>query len=294
MLAALLAPASAAAQDDVHWALKEQNRIGLDFDIWPWELSFFGNDIHIVSLAWGIPMQFRLVENVYLDANVSWAFYGVDTDGTDDGAAFGHITLGAHYADTPIEVLSWWAGGVIAIPTHLAAIDPTDGDDAPAAAAAGMAVASRAYSEPHRFAVLHLPIRPGAGIEVRPVDFLFIRTEWWFGQYIPLTDDPGFGLFFLADNDFEFIWEWPTEIELRAPFGLLGGLRFQQNFPLTTDPITGEDLVQLGLEQFIGYQQPDAGVYARLGWMWALDEALGFAFDDGKVMSVRLSVGGHW
>lgn len=100
MLAALLAPASAAAQDDVHWALKEQNRIGLDFDIWPWELSFFGNDIHIVSLAWGIPMQFRLVENVYLDANVSWAFYGVDTDGTDDGAAFGHITLGARTMPT--------------------------------------------------------------------------------------------------------------------------------------------------------------------------------------------------
>ena len=107
-----------------------------------------------------------------------------------------------------------------------------------------------------------------------------------FGQYIPLNGDPGI--------DYEFIWEWPIELEFRHESGFGGGNRFQQIFPLTNDPITGDDLAQLGLEWFISYESPKPGVTARLGWMWALDEALGFAFEGGRVMSVRASVGGHW
>lgn len=285
LTAAMLLTTAEVAAQDMPWARREQNRVGLDFDIWPFDIDIFGTDVDIVSLTWGIPMQFRLTDHVYLNAGIHWTYLGID-EGAEDGFAFGHIPIGAYYADTPDPIFAWWAGGDVSIPTHLAAVSTADFDDVEEIQAGLAAVATRAYHEPNRFAVLHFPMRIGGGIELHPIDWFFLRTWMHFGQYIPLNGDPGI--------DYEFIWEWPLEAEFRHPVGFGGGTRFQQIFPLTNDPITGNDLAQLGLEWFIGYESPDPGVTARLGWMWALDEQLGFAFEGGRVMSVRLSVGGHW
>jgi hypothetical protein len=274
-LGATLVTNGATAQDSAwledHWPKRQQSRVQLDWDVWPSKI--FGGNVVVTSLTWGIPIQIQLVEHVFLDAGLHWTVATADARGSDDGAAFGHIPIGAHYADNPLDILGWWAGGDLSIPTHLAS-DP----DLFPAIAAGLAIASRGGAEPNRFAPEFLPLRFGGGVEIHPVKLIYLRTGLMLGNYIPLDS-----------QDFLFVMEWPTEFEVRAPFGLGGGLGFQQIFPLTEN-----DKIQVSIEHFIQYEHPGPGFHARLGWFWALDDTLGFAFEEGRVMSGRLSVGGHW
>jgi hypothetical protein len=82
--------------------------------------------------------------------------------------------------------------------------------------------------------------------------------------------------------------EQGNEIEARTEGGFGGGLRLQAAFPLTNN-----DLVQTAVEPFVAYE-PTSGLYARAGFLIALDEQLGFGLDQGKLATVRLAVGGKF
>jgi hypothetical protein len=267
MVAAFVSPA--AAQDEP-WARREQNIVQLDSDIWP--VEFFNNSI--TSVSWGIPMQFMVHENVGITAGVNWALVAAENCNDCPFGVFGNIPIGAYYTDTPLDILNFWAGGDISIPTHLASVD-----DLETAFSAGFALGTRAGVNSNRFAAEFLPLRFGGGIELHPIDLIYLRSNFLLGPYIPLDS-----------QDFQFVIEWPTEFELRGSHGFGGGIAFNQVFPLTDN----NDVIQLSLEWFLQYWAPGPGFHARVGWLWALDETLGFAFDQGKVMSGRISLGGHW
>ena len=94
---------------------------------------------------------------------------------------------------------------------------------------------------------------------------------------------------FLIDDATEFFLDQGNEIEFRHPVGFGGGFRFQQVIMSTEN-----DVIQLALEPYIGYEAPEPAFFFRLGYLWALDEDLGFAFDRGKVAAVRSTFGGKW
>jgi len=218
-------------------------------------------------------MQFMVHENVGITASVNWALLTAENCNDCPFAVFGHIPIGAYYTDTPVDILNFWVGGDISIPTHLASVS-----DAETAFTAGLALATRARLNANRFAAESLPLRFGGGIELHPNDLIYLRSNLLFGQFIPL-----------GGQDLGFVIEWPTEFEVRGGHGVGGGIAFNQVLPLTDN-----DLIQLSLEWFFQYWAPGPGFHARVGWFWALDETLGFAFDESRVMSGRISLGGHW
>ncbi len=87
--------------------------------------------------------------------------------------------------------------------------------------------------------------------------------------------------------------EHAGELEVRAPFGLGGGLRFQAVF-LLTDGLSGNgaDHAQTAVEPFVGYEPPGAGFFARLGMLVAIDPPLGYGFEKDKLTTFHVEVGG--
>jgi hypothetical protein len=57
---------------------------------------------------------------------------------------------------------------------------------------------------------------------------------------------------------------------------------------------TDADLIQTAIEPFFSYEPTAPGVFVRAGFLVALDERLGFGFDEGKVATFKLAVGGKW
>ncbi len=79
-----------------------------------------------------------------------------------------------------------------------------------------------------------------------------------------------------------------TNAGIRTSFGLIAGLRLQETFILTT----ADDHVQTALEPFVGYESPNkVGLIARYGLLMPLDGSQGFAFDQGKLLTNRFSIG---
>ena len=79
-----------------------------------------------------------------------------------------------------------------------------------------------------------------------------------------------------------------TSAGVRASFGLIAGLRLQESFFLTR----ADDHVQVAIEPFVGHESPrKPGLIARYGLLMPLDAAEGFAFDKGKLLTHRFSVG---
>jgi len=107
---------------------------------------------------------------------------------------------------------------------------------------------------------------------------LFFRADLFPTLYIGLGSGTKTNFFMSQGN----------EIEYRHEIGFVGGFRLQEVFTWTDD----NDLIQLAMEPYVGYMQPGkSGFYARLGFLMALDKDLGFAFDTGKVRTMRLSGG---
>jgi hypothetical protein len=86
-----------------------------------------------------------------------------------------------------------------------------------------------------------------------------------------------------------------NELEARATFGFGGGFHLQAVF--LNDDINHDgndnDVLQTAVEPYLVYE-PIRWVYARAGLLIALDRALGFGFDQGKVATIRTAVGGKW
>jgi len=275
----------ASAQDDAagggdHWARAEDNRIGLEFDLWPThqEINIFTTNIDIdtVAMGWNLFGQIGVTDEVFIDFELPWAAIIQTASGngrtqSQEGATLGAITAGAHYAETLNDNLSFWVGGTLSMPTQLI----SDPDIEPVVAAAG-AVGARGLMDLHRFAPEHMSLRAGGGIEARMGIFRY-RGGLMMANHIPF------------DGDYVFVLEQPNEFELRADMGFGGGLRFQEVFLLTEN-----DLVQLSMEPFVGYEAPESGFFGRFGVLVALDEQLGFGFDQGKVTSFRFTGGGKW
>ncbi len=282
---AITLSAGAAAQQDAagtgdRWARAEDNRVGLEFDLWPshTETTFMTTtiDIDTVAMGWNLFGQIGVSDEVFIDFEIPWAaiIQTASANGqsqSGEGAAVGAITGGAHYADSPSDSISYWVGGTLSMPTQLLS-DP----DLESVVAGAAATAARGLMDLHRFAPEHMSLRMGGGIEARVGIFRY-RGGLMMAHHIPF------------DGDYVFVLEQPNEFELRADMGFGGGLRFQEVFPLTEN-----DLVQLSLEPFIGYEAPQSGFFGRFGVLMALDETLGFAFDQGKVTAFRFTGGGKW
>jgi hypothetical protein len=272
-----LAPAAAEAQ----WRSKFQgNRLGGEFDWWGTERSD--------SLTWGLIGQIELVETLHLDFDFPFTYGAFEIDLgplgdsiTEDAFALGNPTVGVHYADTLIPTVALLAGGTISVSPNL---DPA----LDTRLATYLGAASRAAFDQHRLTAEYLFIRPRVGVEVRFASVFYYRGDLCPVVWIPIGENA---------DDAELVIDQGNEIEARADMGLGGGLRFQQAlFPTTDDNGIFDDDVdraQTALEPYFVYE-PDKGFFARLGLLVALDEPLGFGFDDGNVATLRVQLGGKW
>jgi hypothetical protein len=284
-------PAPSAAAEPSRWARAEQNRIGLDFDYWPGHSGRGTGEVWAHALAWTVHAQIRVIEGLMLTAEVPWAaiaWTGDGGDANDSGGTFGNPTIGAHYAATVIDAdpgVSFFVGGSLSIPTFPKLPDGSSDGEAAIKRyfAANGAIAALAYADMVRFFPFHMPLRLRGGVELRPVSFLYLRADLAPTWYIPTDSESG------GFTDPEFVMDQGNEVELRADFGFGGGLRVQEVFTFTFP-----DKGQLALEPFVGFEAPDAGFFGRVGWLMALDKDLGFAFDDGKVSSLRMTFGGKF
>jgi hypothetical protein len=287
-----LAPAAAAAQ----WKSKFQgNRLGGEFDWWSTENSD--------SLTWGIVGQIELVETLHLDFDLPFAYGAISFDRgplsedfQDDGFAFGNPTVGVHYADTLTRNVALLAGGTISVSPNLGLIlFNSDGDDDSGRFyATYLSSASRAYFDEHRIAPEYLFIRPRVGVEARFASVFYYRGDLAPVVWIPIGE---------YVEDTELVLDQGNELEARANIGLGGGLRFQQVILVTAESSSGDivdfddddtDRAQTAVEPYFVYE-PDEGFTARLGLLVALDDPLGFGFDDGfKVATLRVQLGGKW
>jgi hypothetical protein len=292
-LSLALAPARAAlaaGKADAPWAKSEGDRVGLELDLLARsnadDVDGIDAEVSSFGLTFTVVGQLRLLEKLHLDAELPLAFGSVSTSlsatangnpGYDESRSsflFGNPTLGAHTTRRLSDDLVVFAGGTVSIPLLGGA---PDGD---AAGALQATQPARASFDVHRFADQRLPFRLRGGAEIRVLPELLYRGDLGALLTIPIGSVPA-----------DFYLEQGNELEYRRDSGLGGGLRIQEVFTLTD---VG-DKVQTALMPFFAYaHEPGTpGYYGRLGLLVALDERAGFGFDQGKVATLRLEVGGN-
>lgn len=272
--ASLFAASSASAADFDPWFAT--SRVGGYLELWPTD-NFF-------TTTFGVEMQFRLSQHAYLDASFSGAYFNYD-DGFNkyDHGAFGNPTIGAHYAGQATPRLAFFIGGGLTVPL----LNDPDGD---VALAAYQAAPLRAYYDADRFVPGGLALRAAGGIEWRASQHFFLRAEVRPVVYVPTRDRFNVGGVNFTRNDPDVFIEQAIEGEYRFNNGFGFGARLQAVALLTSNG----DQIQVAAEPFIGLTPSRRGFFFRLGFMTALDEPLGFAFDDGKLAAVRLLLGGQF
>jgi len=316
LVAALVAGApEAAAQPDVPeeidlppWAHAERSYAGLNVEVWPSKSPTFGADQ--IALVFEPYVQVMVSEHWALTGSLPFGYYAlkstmVDSPGSitgkttiDGDSAFlvGSVTVGGHYtANLAQDHLNLWAGLRLAIPTMLM---KAAGVETPFGATntrrqAPILNGVRGRTHAHRFAVEQVGIRPEMGLEWRiPADWLYLRST-----LAPMVLAP-----VASAQDVDVFLDHITELEVRAAFGLGGGLAFQEAFAFTWG-----DKVQTALEPFIAYESPGAGFVARLGVLVGLDEGgpeepqesdgTIVVFNNNvlpRTVTPRLRVGGTW
>lgn len=233
--------------------------------------------------------QIKLVAGLHLDAELPFAYgsshasapgpgQGDAAEGDAatvapelEGFFFGNPSIGLHYAANISPMLMLVGGLAASIPITQ---DPSD--DTKAAAAAALAV--RGYFDTQRALLEHVPLRARGGIELRPIEALYVRSDLVAMFAIPT-----------GGGDTEFFIEQSNEAELRSVGGFGVGARLQAAFPLTQT-----DKLQLAAEPFVGVEPPTSGLYFRAGLLVALDEPLGFGLEQGKLATVRVAVGARF
>jgi hypothetical protein len=275
-LSITLTAASAAVAAGGPWVPKAQgSRLGAEIDWWPTDFSH--------TVTFGLVGQIELGRVIYLDFDVPLSVLDRRTtfNNRDATFVFGNPTVGVHWADTINEKVSAFAGGTFTVST-LITDSPLDDDSQEAYAARGFAFATRAYADIQRFFPDYVFLRGRGGLEVRILPVLYYRFEALPIIAIPVGD-------YVSDT--EFLLEFHNEIEGRSTGGVGGGLHLQA-VVIATD-LGGEDSAQLAVEPYFTYE-PARGFYARIGALLALDRPLGFGFNDGKVATFRVSLGGKW
>jgi hypothetical protein len=295
--AALLFPApSLAAADPPAWTpVAQESRVGVEID---WLHRPYRNGTSN-AVTWDLLAQIGVTRNVFLDADVSWA-YAVDRP---DSSALGYVgvpvhakalfgvpTVGAHYGARIGPHFSFFAGLALGLPV-LGAPSPE------AASAQQEAAATRAHQDRHRFIPLHMPVLLRGGVEIR-AGLFFARIDVAPGFLIGVGACPGSPEYSGppagcgAPRDVIYL-DQGNDLGVRAPFGLLGGVRVQESFLLTE----GRDRARVAVEPFIGYESPRRiGIVARYGLLVTLDPERritegGFFADQGHLLTHRFSVG---
>jgi hypothetical protein len=289
----LAAAGVAAAAEDDRWLPKAQgSRAGVEFDWW--------STRETNSLTWDIVGQIQVARMLYIDVDIPWAFQDAPVYFVRDGQVmsyrdglwvFGNPAIGLHGARTLTDKIAFFAGGTLSLssqPFREPVSDgPTSGRDierrlVAARSAAGM---NRAYADLHRFVPFAFFIRGRAGIELRVLPVLYYRVD--------LT--PILVLSVGSEHHPDVSFEIHNEFEARAAFGLGGGIHLQA--VLLSDDINRDnndnDVLQTAMEPYVVYE-PMRWFYARAGVLVALDRALGFGFDQDKVATIRVALGGKW
>lgn len=264
---------TASAQEGEPWlARAEGNRVAMEMDWWPSE------NFHILS--WDIVGQFRVAPTVYLDLEVPWAgVFGAERN-TESKFVFGNPALGVHWADKVSPDVVVFAGGSIAISTLISGDrGEIDLDDYLFRLYASV---NRAYLDLHRFLPEFVFLRPRGGAEIRLSPSFRYRGDLTPMIMIPVGE---------GADEVEVFIEHGSEFEGRSDGGVGGGLRLQAAWIATE--LDSDDVIQTAIEPYFIYD-PVNGFNLRVGVLIPLDEEAGFAFDDGRLRTVRLSLGGRW
>jgi hypothetical protein len=247
-----------------------ERRISFQFD---WFNSYPRGYTAVNVLTWDLLAQIGITENIFVDVDIPWAYARLDEYPSRSEVVFGHAVIGAHVAARIGRSAAFFVGLGVGIPSQ----GTLDGDDARVPSLAGNI---RGSQDLYRFLPNQLPLRVGAGLELWLKPF-FIQTDL-APSFLFSADDRRASIVMLDQGN---------NFGVRARFGLFGGLRVQESFVLTE----AEDHVQTALEPFLGYESPGkAGLVARYGLLMALDQVGGFAFDRGKLLVNRFSVGARF
>ncbi|WP_433935888.1 hypothetical protein AB3662_14310 [Sorangium cellulosum] len=236
------------------------------------------------AASFAVVAQIQLLAGLHLDAELPFAYGSsqarppspAEGDAATvapelEGFFFGNPSIGLHYVASVFPTLVLIGGLSASIPVTQ---DPSD--DTEAAAAAALAV--RGYFDSQRALLEHVPLRARGGIELRPIEAFYVRSDLVAMFAIPT-----------GDGETEVFIEHASEAELRSVGGFGVGARLQAAFPLTQT-----DKVQLAAEPFLGVEPPTSGMYFRAGLLVALDEPLGFGLEQGKLATVRVALGGKF
>ena len=247
-----------------------QNRVGLQLD---WFHSSPAGLPSVNALTWDLVAQIGVTENIFLDADVSWAYVGVGQFFGFDGlskAVFGLPSVGAHFAARASATSAFFFGLSLGVPVQ-------GNLSADASTAAAAAASLRGYQDLYRLLPDQFPLRFRGGFEIEAKPF-----------YVQLDLAPSFLISIDKNQRTIVTLDQGTNVGVRARFGLLAGLRFQESFFLTR----AQDHAQTALEPFIGYESPGkTGLTARYGLLMPLDGIQGFAFDKGQLLTNQFSIG---
>ncbi|KYF93148.1 hypothetical protein BE17_27965 [Sorangium cellulosum] len=296
LLLSFAAPALAAETvTEDGWAKSQGFRLGAEADVLTRTIEANLPSREIVNGNWtsggaegssfaasfAVVAQIKLVAGLHLDAELPFAYGSSRASApgpADDGAAtvapelegffFGNPSIGLHYSASVLPMLMLVGGLSASVPITQ---DPSDGTKAAAAAA----LAVRGYFDSQRVLLEHVPLRARGGIELRLIEAFHVRSDLVAVFAIP-TDG----------GETEFFIEQGNEAELRSLGGFGVGARLQAAFPLTET-----DKLQLAAEPFVGVEPPTSGMYFRAGLLVALDEPLGFGWEQGKLATVRVALG---
>ena len=246
-----------------------QSRVGLQLDWFHASPTSESNSLN--ALTWDLVAQIGVTENIFLDADIPWSYTGVTGFGFSfSEAVFGLPSIGAHFAARASSTSAFFVGVGIGIP-----VQGSLSRDASSAAA--FAASLRGYQDAYRFLPNQLPLRFRGGFELQARPF-----------YLQIDLAPSFLISIDKRQDTIVTLDQGTNAGVRTGFGLIAGLRLQESFFLTE----ADDHVQTALEPFIGYESPSkVGLIARYGLLMPLDRVLGFAFDQGQLLTNRFSIG---
>ncbi|WP_437692225.1 hypothetical protein [Sorangium sp. So ce176] len=243
-----------------------------------------GVEARSFAASFAVVAQIPLFAGLHLDAELPLAYGSsqarppgpAESDAATvapelEGFFFGNPSIGLHYVASVFPMMMLIGGLTASIPITQ---DPSD--DTKAAAAAALAL--RGYFDSQRALLDHVPLRARGGIELRPFEALYVRSDLVAMFAIPT-----------GDGETEVFIEHASEAELRSVGGFGVGARLQSVFPLTQ-----ADKIQLAAEPFVGMEPPTSGVYFRAGLLVALDEPLGFGLEQGKLATVRVALGGKF
>jgi hypothetical protein len=286
---AMLAVTATSATASAEWEPISQ-RTGAGADMYWWSGKLYGSSLPIVPF-----LNVELTNSVYLDVQFPFVMSIDGPDGSspfsDDGttrAALGNPTVGVHYADTSDKV-SYYLGGRISAP--LGANHDPDWQFADYTAL----IATAGYDS-FLFAVDYLPISGMFGLEIQPIRPIWLRLSIDPIFLFKLSHDPGFGdddrnaVVFAMQQKFEFAGR-------SEGLGIGGGLDLQAVFQVSKSgnafgTLPDRDRAQVAVEPFFLYDK--GALFLRLGVLIALDEPLGFGFDESSLFGGPKVATGHF